>query len=196
MFLKNTKPTPSYYLQGIRLNDSKIIEQIYAEYLDRILRFILRNRGTAQDAEDVFMDAMESICRQVRKKGLSDLSCSFYTYLYEICKGLWYKQLRRQNRESEVTFEELMVFSGDMDPQEAIEETERHGLFWEKFRLLSPDCQKVLELSLIDELSGEEIAERMSYASEGYARKKKHECKEQLRKAIQADDRFDDLRLS
>lgn len=196
MFLKNTKHPPSYYLQGIRLKDGKIIEEIYAEYLDSILRFILRNKGTGQDAEDVFMDALESLCRQVKYKGLSDLSCSFYTYLYEICKRLWYKQLRRQNRTSGVTFEDLMVFSGDMDPQEAIEETERHGLFWEKFRLLSPDCQKVLELSLIDELNSEEIAERMGYASDNYARKKKHECKEQLRKAIQQDDRFDDLRLS
>ena len=186
----------SDYLTGIRRHESKVLKEIFREYLPGIRLYVGANHGTDEDAEDLFMDALEAIYRQVTKKGLTDLSCSFYTYLYEICKRLWLKKLRRGKYQSGVTPGDLMVLTDDEDPQHALEETERHGLFWEKFNLLGRDCQEVLRLSLLDKLSAEEIARHMDYASAGYARKKKHECKEQLVHHIEQDDRYEEVRIS
>lgn len=186
----------SYYLAGIRRHDQTILKEIFREYLPGIQQYTQANHGASQDAEDLFMDALEVIYRQITEKGLSDLSCSFYTYLYEICKRLWLKKLRRNKFQSGVTTDDLLVLTGDENPQEALEDCERHGLFWEKFTLLGKDCQKVLELSLLDELSAEDIARLMGYASAGYARKKKYECKEQLVSFIVQDARYEEVRFS
>lgn len=184
------------YLSGIRNHDESVLTEIFRAYFERIRIFILANHGNDQDAEDIFMDALEAIYRQVTKKRLDDLSCSFYTYLFEICKRLWYKNLRRRKRHSGVTPEDLAVLTDDEDPQQALEDTERHGLFWEKFCLLGKDCQQVLTLSIWDKLSAEEIAAEMGYASAGYARKKKHDCREQLLGYIEQDPRFAEVRFS
>jgi RNA polymerase sigma factor (sigma-70 family) len=186
----------SHYLTGIRRHESTVLQEIFREYLPGIRLYVGANHGTDEDAEDLFMDALEAIYRQITEKGLSDLSCSFYTYLYEICKRLWLKKLRRGKYQSGVTPENLMVLTDDEDPHKALEETERHGLFWEKFTLLGQDCQEVLRLSLLDQLSAEEIARYMDYASPGYARKKKHECKEQLVGYIVQDARYEEVRFS
>ena len=192
----SSRYSPSQYLAGILRHEKAVLKAIFTEYFPGIRQFVRHNKGSEQDAEDVFMDALEALYRQVRDKGLKDLSCSFYTYLFEICKRLWLKKLRKGKFHSSVTPEDLAVLTGDEDPQEALEETERHGLFWEKFILLGKDCQRLLVLSLLEKKSSEEIAETMGYASAGYVRKRKHECKEQLVSYIEVDPRFSELRLA
>lgn len=192
----SNRHTASQYLDGIRRHDATVLRNIFLEFFPGILQFVRNNKGAEQDAEDVFMDALEALYRQVKEKGLNDLSCSFYTYLYEICKRIWLKKLRRGKFNSPITLEDLVVLTGDEDPQEALENTERHGLFWEKFTLLGKDCQNVLKLSLLEKRSAEEIADTMGYGSAGYARKKKHECKEQLRDFIVSDARYEEVRYS
>lgn len=193
MTTRPPKYTPAQYLDGIRTGDGAVLQSIFQEYYPGIRDFVSKNRGAPQDAEDLFMDALEALCRKTNG-GLSDLSCAFYTYLYEICKRLWYKKLRAQKRDAGVTPEELLVFNDEEDPQEAIEAVERHKLFWEHFQRLSPDCQKVLELSLYENKNSEEIAAAMGYASPGYARKRKHDCRKQLEDSVKKDPRYNELR--
>ena len=196
MVSHNPRYSTQQYLTGIRENDSAVVQSIIREYLPGIKQFIRQNNGTHQDGEDIFQDAMEALYRKTKFDGLTDLSCAFYSFLFEICKRLWYKKLRRKNRDAEVTPEELMVFSGDEDPQEALEKTERHGLLWEKFILLGEDCRRLLEMAMSTEKKSGEIAEILGYASSGYVRKKKHECKEKWIGFIQSDPRYRELRTA
>lgn len=188
--------TTPQYLTGLLRHDPAILQSIFREYLPGILQFVKQNKGTAQDAEDIFMDALEAIFRMVSRKGLKDLSCTFYTFLFEICKRLWFRKLRRKKFYSGVIPEDLIVFTGEMDPQTALEEGERHSLFWEKFTLLGKDCQRVLELTLVAKKNAEEIAEIMGYGSAGYVRQKRLDCKEQWKRFLEADPRFKELRIT
>jgi len=186
--------TPAQYLSGILRHDLAVLARIDAVYKPGIIRLVRQNHGTRQDGEDVFQDGMEAVFRKVKYEDLKDLSCSFNTFLFEICKRIWLNKLRKEKHQSGLTPEGLMVFTDEEDPQQALEATERHALFWEKFLLLGDDCRKVLELTLTARKKAEEVAGIMGYASAEYARQKKFDCKEQWKRFIKADPRFEELR--
>ena len=73
-----------------------------------------------------------------------------------------------------------------------LESTERRRLFRDKFKQLGEDCQRVLKMFL-EGISMVKIAEKMGYASEGYAKKRKFKCKQKLTSLIKADVRFQEL---
>ncbi len=180
------------YLLGLKNQTGEVLREIYDKYLPGIVAYIVKNSGEEQDAEDVFHDALIVIYRKVKDDSL-DLSSSFYTYLFAICKNLWLKKLNRKKRQSGVTIENAEVLTNENDAEQAIETTERFALYREKFQLLGEDCQRLLQL-FFDKKSMEEIAEAMGFGSEGYARKRKCQCKDKLTKLIREDERFDELK--
>ena len=183
-----------YYLKGLLKNDSKVIDSIFQQYLPGIQNYIIQNKGTKQAAEDIFMDALEVIFRKLKADDLK-LTCSFYTYLFEICKRLWWKKLRRKRTENRVTNMDWPVSIAGEEPLKAMEDQEQYQLYKEKFALLNEGCQQILELFLIQQKSMQEITTILGFKSEGYSRKKKHNCKEKLKKLIREDKRFSSLKF-
>lgn len=180
-----------WYLEGLKSGRGEVIETIFSNYLPVITGFITRNSGTGEDARDIFMDAMESLFKRLRKGELI-LTCSFSTYLFEICKRLWWKRLRRKKYHSKVTAEDLNVSNVAVEMEPWLEQTEQHQLMREKFGLLGEVCRQLLALSWRTDKSMQEIAEDLdlSYA---YARKRKYKCKEHLIRLIRNDVRYLEL---
>jgi RNA polymerase sigma factor (sigma-70 family) len=180
------------YLQGLKNQTLEVLQEIYDNYFPSIKGHIINNSGKEEDAEDVFHDALIVIYRKVKDDSL-ELTSSFHTYFFAICKNLWLKKLNRKKRQSRVTIEDAEVLTMENDTEKAIETTERFALYREKFQLLGEDCQKLLQL-YFEKKNMKEIANTMGFGSEGYARKRKFQCKEKLTKLIQSDDRFNELR--
>lgn len=180
-----------WYLDGIKNRSDEVIQTIFDNYLPVITGFICKNSGNREDAQDIFMDAMEAIYRKLQDGNLI-LTSKFSTYLYEICKRLWYKRLRRKKWDSGVTPDDPVVSNLVKEMDKPIEETERLKLLRDKFALLPEDCQKVLKLSWHTDMNLKEIAELMGWTY-GYARKRKHLCLEKLIDLIKGDDRFGEL---
>lgn len=190
---RNNVQHNDYFLGGIRQNDSAVIEVIFDQFRPGIRRHIRQNGGTVEDADDIFMDALEVIYRQVKTDSLT-LTCAFYTYLFEICKRLWLKKLRRKKFQSGVTIDDWPVSSMGEEPKIEMETMERYRLYQDKLLQLQEDCRKILDLYLVQHKSMNEIALIMGYAGEGYARKRKHLCKERLKELIRMDRRFEELK--
>lgn len=65
----------------------------------------------------------------------------------------------------------------------------RYRIYRDHFSELEKDCQRILLLSL-QKFSSKDIADTMGYSSENYAKTKKYNCKERLKKAIMDDPRM------
>ncbi|MBL7794060.1 MAG: sigma-70 family RNA polymerase sigma factor, partial [Saprospiraceae bacterium] len=100
----------TYYLDGIRHHRPEVIRGVFSEFLPMVAAFIRQNSGTDEDARDIFMDALEAVYRKLRDDDL-ELTASFSTYLFEICKRLWYKRFRRKKFESGVTTDDAEVLT-------------------------------------------------------------------------------------
>jgi len=180
-------------LDGIRQHSTPVLKAVFEECLPVVKRFVIKNSGTAEDAEDVFMDALEVVYQKV-KKGELNLTCAFCSYLFAICKNLWLKKLHKRKLENRVILNEWEESILGEEPTVEMEEMERMVFFRERICLLEKDCQRVLYLSLVEDLSMENIAKEMGYSSAGYARKKKSICKKKLKELIRGDSRYDEFK--
>ncbi len=181
------------YIDAIINGDPGILRQMYQTFLPKIERFITSKGGSKDDAMDIFQDAIMVIYGKAKQKNFN-LTSSFYTYLYGICRNLWGNKLQKKSR-TEVTLNEDIKYNQQVEGVDALmEEQEEYQLFWSSFKKLGADCQKVLQL-FFEKTKMEKIVEIMGYSSVGYAKKRKFQCKERLVKLIKDDDRFQELSL-
>ena len=186
--MKNTDKATNHYLKGIFDNDTVILRKIYQEYFGRIAHMVNTNNGTEDEAKDVFQDALLVIYEKKFDEQFV-LTCGFYTYLYAICRNLWYDRQRGKKAKKEDVLDEQLAVSDEYSTQEAIVEHRKYELYRQKWELLGEECKKLLNLAF-DKVSGEQIVSLMQYSSVSYARKRKFLCKERLKKLIQEDKDF------
>ncbi len=136
---------------------------------------------------DVFQDALVVMFEKCRQEHFT-LRSSFGTFLYGICRNLWGNRLQKKSR-TEVTLSEDFKFTDSTNLEFDMQTAEEERIFWDAFRKLGADCQKLLHL-FFDQKSMEEIAESMQFSSVGYAKKRKFQCKEQLIERVKGDARF------
>lgn len=184
------KESDLQYIKGVLEGDSKILEEIYKEFGDAIFKMVVNNKGTTDDVQDVMQEGIIIIYKNAKKDNFR-LTSSFFTYFYAICRNVWWKILK-QNTKHTVTFIDQMELIDDTNIEEAIIERERHQFYMKKLSELSASCRQILEL----QMSGKrmkEIVKIMGFKSEGYARKRKYQCKENLLSRIKQDVRFAEL---
>lgn len=153
----------------------------------------MRHGGREDDAEDVFMDALEAIYTKLHSTGLKLERAVFKTYLIQVCLFQWSKKKRKNKWETPVTNEELMVQKDTLDLSETLAEIDRIRLFRQKINLLGMECRNILQWFVEEGRSMKEIAGILNI-SEVFARKKKFECKQQLFKMVKEDPLYNELK--
>lgn len=174
-------------LNGIRRNDTIVLQYIYKNFYSKINFFIKKNSGDDDDANDIFQEAIIIIFRKLKANELV-LDCTFETYLYSVCRFLWLKQLEKRKIEKE-KIKDNHDYNEDLydDGLEKVADlNERYRLYQKHFTNLGKDCQKILQL-YFDKVPLKNIAQIMGFKSEKYAKKRKFKCKEYLIKSIKQD---------
>jgi RNA polymerase sigma factor (sigma-70 family) len=183
--------TAEHILKGIIENDRKIIRYVYDEYFNSIKHYVLKHRGTSEDAMDLFQDGIIIIYEQVSDGNLV-IKSSFFNYLYTICKYQWLKTLRNRNNiysesiDDNPEFERLYSLEFKRELDELINKESRIKIYQKHFKDLSKECQQLLRL-VVKGLKPDEIKERMNYNSVGFTYKKRRICKERLIERIKKD---------
>ena len=148
----------------------------------------------SDDACDIMQEALIAITRQARNPDF-ELTCPFEAYLYLVCRGKWFNELKRRKR-AQVTISETEGFTdtttASLLADSTLREAGRNRLFQKFFNQLSENCRALLKLSWSGS-SMEEVSEQMGI-SYGYARKKKSACIAQLTKWIQGSPDFVSLK--
>jgi RNA polymerase sigma factor (sigma-70 family) len=182
------------YIEGLRLKDGKVVQEIYDRFFHRVERYVSANSGKESDARDIFQEALVAVFQKAQEKTFH-LSCPFEAYLLAVCRNLWLNELKKRGRER-VTNQDYSLYQDEIEVDALGEETalehDRDRFFRRKFESLGPACQKVLRLSW-GGLSMQETAEKME-VTYGYARKKKSECLERLAQLIRQDPDYEHLK--
>lgn len=184
------KRTNDRYIQGIRSNDTTILEEIYQKYSQAIIKLVTDNNGTIDDARDVIQESLIVIFKKTKDEDFQ-LTSSFLTYFYAIARNIWFKMLRKK-RMSEVSINENLVLIEKSNVEAAIFKREKHNFYLSKFKKLGGQCQQLLEYYTQGK-KVKEIVQLMGFSSEGYVRKRKFKCKEQLIKIIKQDQNYQEF---
>ncbi len=178
-------------IEGIIADDDAVIEKFYRDHLPHVRNYILQNSGSEDDVGDVFHDALMVIYQKIGDNSL-EITSSLKTYFFAICRNMWLSRLRVNKRYVMDDTVLTNIEGEDVSIQETIENSEKEHIYRKYFLTLSDACQKVLSMVFLDKTM-REIAAETGY-SEGYARKKKYECKQALMERIEKDPMYKELK--
>jgi RNA polymerase sigma factor (sigma-70 family) len=106
------------------------------------------------------------------------MTAKISTYIYSVCQNLWRKELDRKKRLSNE--EKDSPVSLDMDTPE------KEKIIAKCLDQLGDTCRKVLMYYYFDEMSMQEIADKLGFANTDTAKTKKYKCKQKLDELIKA----------
>jgi RNA polymerase sigma factor (sigma-70 family) len=176
-------------LEGLRLRSDYIINFAYKEFYPLIKFLVTGNGGQEEDAEDIFQDGIVTLYNKIILNQL-ELTGSFKTYMYSVCRNLWLQKLNRRKaiieRLNEV--EEYIDIPKDILQESSVEETEMQRIIQIHFLSLPDDCQRLLRL-FVQKKPLKEIAGIMGFKTEKYAWTRKYLCKQDLKKRVADDPR-------
>lgn len=188
-----------YLLEALVRHDQQVISGIYRDHAGSVKSLVTSNGGTADDAADVFQEALTDLYRQAQRGYL--LTCSFKAFLLTVCRNKWRDELRKRGR-SEVTILEAgryMEETTESELQDFYRHEQKLALLANTVEQLGPSCKEIFKLTWqTDPETGKyrpltEVAEQLelSYA---YLRKKKSECEQALRAKMKAASEFTQLK--
>jgi len=170
-------------LQGLACSDRKAIETIYRENYNMIQSLIVNNNGSADDARDIFQEAMIVLYEKVRS-GSFELNCLIKTYVYSVSRRLWLKRLQQMNHYSPVADN----LQETIPVEEEIEENERINYEFQAMdraiSSLGEPCKSLLEAYYLDRRNMLEIAQSFGYTNADNAKNQKYKCLMRLKKNI------------
>jgi len=132
------------YINGLLLNNSDMVNKIYRKFFGLIESYVVKNSGTPEEAEDVFQEALCIIVQKIKGESPSFLECSFYTFLFSICRNIWLNELRRKKK--------LLIISQTGSNDQIAEDTSQKlrlaqkDIFWESIEKLSDNYCLLIRL--------------------------------------------------
>ena len=174
-------PLPADGLRQALLTDrTQVLTGLYRQSFPPVRRYIGRHGGSAQDAQDVFQDALILLYEQATG-GTLVLTASVSTYLLGISRNLWRQELRRRARLSGEVFTDELAASLT-DAAEAPAEPAFAVLDY--VERLGEKCKSVLLSFYYFQQPLVQIAAMQGYRSVRSATVQKFKCLERLRHAV------------
>lgn len=139
------------------------------------------SRCSQDQAYDLFVDSVLDFRKNVMHDKVDFQNIQ--AYLRRMCWNKWLALVRtaeRQDKKQEAVASEL--YSNDAETDQSMEEfyTTRLNHLEEAMQQLSEQCRKVLYLSIAEEISMSEIAQRLQMASADVAKTTKSRCYKKL----------------
>ncbi|MFC0772777.1 RNA polymerase sigma factor [Terrimonas alba] len=168
-------------LQGLARNDKKAVETIYKENYSTVQSLVINNNGSADDAKDIFQEAMIILYEKARS-GTFELNCLIKTYVYSVARRLWLKKLQQASRYTG----ELGNAEGVVQVEDDIEGHARRDAEFEMMEKaisgLGEPCKSLLEAFYLQKRNMQEIAANFGYTNAENAKTQKYKCLMRLKK--------------
>ncbi|MCO6496212.1 MAG: sigma-70 family RNA polymerase sigma factor [Chitinophagaceae bacterium] len=171
-------------LKGLASHDPKAVELIYRQNYGAIESFIIKNNGFAEDARDVFQEAMVVLFEKAQSDSF-ELTCLIKTYLYSVCRRLWLKRIQKEKDQKLytpglATLEETIPVEDDID--EHVKRNENLELMDSAMAKIGEPCKSLLEAFYLQKKSMPEIAAQFGYTNADNAKTQKYKCLMRLKK--------------
>ena len=166
-------------------DDAESLVILYRENRRAITNYVLRNNGTADDAEDVLQEAVVVLWERVRSGGFQD-EAKLSTFIMATAKNIWLRRLARKRKELPQGQNFDNARNTDPSPLDELIESDRARLVRDALNKLGDPCKQLLLLFYWEECSLEEIAAKMGFANAETVKSKKYQCKKSLEKIMKS----------
>lgn len=208
--------TDEQIVKGLETNDRKVFEYLYQKMLPWVYTYITGNSGSREDAEDLFTRLLLTIKENILDGKYEQRN--FEGYFKEVCRRLWWKELRKKgllntkrdeetiNTEQEMHYHEPQAQKGRVvafdsyqhDRAEEDDEADQPNYRMVQLMLqtmkdkLGDDCRELLSKQYFLNQPLQEVADAMGWTYQ-YCRVKVVRCKDSLKKLVMADPAFNNV---
>lgn len=162
----------------------EVIKTIYRNYFEILSYYILQNRGTWQDAEDIFQEVVVCFLELVQK-GKFRGDSSIKTLLYSISRHIWLNELKKRDRttrlEEKYETEQKKI---EFDISQLLASREEKATIGALVLSLGETCRLILQLFYYEKCSISEILKVTNYENEQVVRNKKYKCLRKLEQML------------
>lgn len=177
VFRSGSAMNESEIFERICKGDEKALELLYKKYYRMMTKLVITNSGTEEEARDVYQEAL-IVFWQKATSGNLVLTSKMSTYIYSICQNLWRKELDRKKRLSSEEKDSPVTLDTETE--------ERERIIAKCIDQLDSTCKKVLMYYYFEEMSMQDIADKLGFANTDTAKTKKYKCKKKLDDLVKA----------
>lgn len=177
----------SELIEGLSRNNSQAIREIYRLYQSMLTKWIVTRGGAESDAYDIFQEGLVVLYEKAQLPEFA-LTCKLSTYLFAVCKRLWFKKIEAssqvsylQEMEQEEEENDLEVqYHDDVDLH--LEKETNFQLLESAMNQLGEPCNGLLKAFYLEDRNMQEIAQQFGYTNAENAKTQKYKCLNRLKK--------------
>ncbi|MFN5181581.1 MAG: RNA polymerase sigma factor [Bacteroidota bacterium] len=177
--------TDEELINGIRNDERLALSMVYKKFFKVVLKHVLNNNGTEQEAKDIYQESILALYHTVRKENFQ-LNCQLQTFIFSIAKRLWLKQLGRSGKMIKLEVVDHAASEPDVTEQlEAFEKKEKKlNQMNEGLNQLGEPCKTLLTDFYYNKMGMDDIAEKFGYTNADNAKNQKYKCLQRLKKYV------------
>lgn len=178
----------SEIIDGLRNGKSFAFDWVYQHCFTKATAYIVQHRGSSQDAEDFFQEALFVLVEKLRSPHFK-LTSSISTFLYAVVRNLWLYHQRSAGRIISTEAEQMLRLAETAGEdfwyllELAQEQENQSQRVTSAMNQLSGECHQLLLLSFYDNKNDDEIAQIMTY-SRSFIKVKRFRCLSKLKEII------------
>lgn len=178
--------TEQLLLAGLAKGDRTATEQLYRQHIKVVGAWIQQNGGSESDVADVFQEGMVILYNKAQQEDFR-LTCKVGTYLFAVCKHLWFKRLQKLQKQPGFLPENAGVDEGvDWAYEDDINTHKEREEHYEQLNValdqLGEPCRSLLSAFYHQDKSMQQIAAEFGYTNTDNAKTQKYKCLNRLRK--------------
>jgi RNA polymerase sigma-70 factor (family 1) len=147
----------SSIVDAIRDGDMAAFRQLYEAFHVQLYAFSLKFLKSPELSEEIVHDVFLKVWE---KRAALDSSKNIQAYLFTICKNTILNTLEKAAHDTRLQ-QQIAHYLPTFDPEIDLETTDDSEMLWEAIRQLPTQRQQIFRLAKLEELSYEEIAQRM-----------------------------------
>jgi RNA polymerase sigma factor (sigma-70 family) len=179
----NNEKMVSAVLKGGKEAD-RAFRFLYQSAMPAVRQFVLNNSGNEEDAGDVFQDGLVVFHQHIKDNRFRGES-SFKTYLFSICKFIWYNKLKKRKRMSIVNDAEIPDLQDDFTIR--VLDEDKSILAQKLLEQVGKPCKEILIKFYFEKVPMKQIAIDFGYKNEQIARNKKFKCLNRLKELLKGN---------
>jgi RNA polymerase sigma factor (sigma-70 family) len=189
--------TDTELLEGLAGGRREAVASIYKLYHGVLIKWIVSRGGLEPDAEDVFQEAILILYEKAKDPEFC-LTCKLGTYLFAICKRLWFRKSAQSASILRLSTEEdeFDLAGYDDDIAQHLEREERFDQLATAMDQLGSPCSELLKAFYVERKNMQEIAGGFGYTNAENAKTQKYKCLSRLRKIYFATRAKEGLKIN
>lgn len=170
-------------------NDKQVLAHLYKELFPSVQRFIKKNNGIADDAYDVFQDALMYFYKQVMNNSFNS-KYNVYGYIYRLSINRWINKIHKSKK---IIYKPEFAedFSSDSSFRNFGEVTDSksndRNILGKFVSFIGEKCVEMMTLRIYSNLMFEDIGLRLGYNSEAATKMQFKRCREKLVDALKSN---------